>query len=81
MKANSIPRLELLRNIFLSRLMMSVKKALSKILTILDCFYWTDSEITISRIKAKGKVLKIFVESRLCEIREKADASKLFCFK
>ena len=81
MKANSIPRLELLGNIFLSRLMMSVKNALSKILTILDCFYWTDSEVTISKIKAMGKVFKIFVENRLGETREKADASKLFCFK
>ena len=47
-KANIITRLELLGNILLSRLMISVKNALSKILTIPDCFYWTSSGVTIS---------------------------------
>ena len=48
--------------------MISVKNALSKILTIPDFFYWRDSQVTILWIKAEDKVLKIFVENRVCEI-------------
>lgn len=50
------------------------------ILTIIDCFYWTDFEVTISCIKSEGKVFKIFVENRVCEIYKNTDVSKwLYC--
>ena len=54
-KSTTIPRLELLGNVLLSRLMTSVKNALSKIINISNYFYWTDSMVTLARITSKGK--------------------------
>ena len=51
MKQNTIPRLEFLGNILLSRLMNSVKSALSKCILISNCYFWTDSQVTLSWIK------------------------------
>ena len=66
MKQNTIPRLQLLGNILLSRLMNSVKNALSKCILISN-YFWTDFQVTLSWIKAKGKMFKPFVENRVCE--------------
>ena len=78
MKQNTIPRLELLGNILLSRLMNSVKNALSKCILISNCYFWTVSQVTLSWIKAEGKMFKPFVENRVCEIRKNTDISKWF---
>ena len=46
MKTITIPRLELLGNLLLSRLMGSVKLALKEELKFDESYYWTDSKIT-----------------------------------
>ena len=64
-----IPRTELLGSMLLARLMDSVKKALEYQVTISDHFYWTDSIICLSSIKAFSKEYEIFAKNRLNEIR------------
>ena len=78
MKQNTIPRLELLVNILLSRLTNSVKNALSKYILISNCYLWTESQVTFSWIKVDGKIFKPFVENRVCEIQKNTDISKWF---
>ena len=55
MKDTTIPRLQLLGNVLLSRLMASVKNALSKIIDISNYFCWTDSMVTLIWITSKVK--------------------------
>ena len=50
-KENTMAILELLENILLSTLMISVKNPLPKLLAVSDCFYWTGSQVIISCIK------------------------------
>ena len=69
-KITTIPRLELLGNVLLSRLMASVKKALSKVINISNYFYWTNSAVTLAWIISQGKNHKTLVENRVQEIRE-----------
>ena len=78
MKQNTIPHLELLGNILLSRLMNSVKNALSKCTLISNCYFWTDSQVTLSWVKAKRKMFKPFVDNRICEIRKNTDILEWF---
>ena len=77
-KGTTIPRLELLGNVLLSRLMASVKSALSKIVNISNNFYWTDSMVTLAWITSKGKNFKTFVENRVREIRDDTSISRWF---
>ena len=49
-KETTIPRLELLGNLILSRLMNSVKNALSKTLSFNDFYFWTDSKVLLAWI-------------------------------
>ena len=46
-KSTTIPKLELLGNILLSRLITSVKNALSKVTNVSKYFYWTDLKVTL----------------------------------
>ena len=62
-KGSTIPRLELLGNLLLSRLMDSVKKSLSKVLSISEVFLWTDSQVTIAWIRTENKEFQTFVEN------------------
>ena len=73
---HTIPRTELLGNLLLVRLMKSVKKALGSQVIILDHFYWTDSIVCLSWIKAFDKEYKTFVQNRLNEIRELSNIEK-----
>ena len=55
-KPTTIPRLELLGNLLLARLMKNVKKALQNLdYTVKRCF-WTDSKVTLSWIFSDSKV-------------------------
>ena len=69
-KGPIIPRLELLGNLLLSRLMDSVEKSLSKILSISEVFLWIESQITLVWIRAENKEYQTFVENRVQEIRK-----------
>ena len=78
MKQNTISCLELLGNILLTRLTNSVKNAPSKCILISNCYFWTDSQVTLSWIKAERKMFKPFVENKVCEIRKNSEISKWF---
>ena len=73
MKTITIPRLELLRNFFLSHLIDSVKLALKEELKFERSYYWTDSKITLSWIKLVKKEYNVFVQNRVQEIRKLTD--------
>lgn len=74
LKSITMPRLELLGNLLLSRLVKSVVVALEKELSFDKILFWTDSTITLSWIKATSKEFVPFVENRLKEIRNNSDA-------
>ena len=80
-KETTIPRLELLGNLILSRLMNSVKSTLSKTLSFYDFYFWADSKVTLAWISAVQKEYKTFVENRVQEIRKTTDLSKWFYCK
>ena len=77
-KKTTIPRLELLGNLLLSKLMTSVKNALSKSICISNCYFWTDSQVTLPWITSLDKNHKTFVENRVREIRKNADVANWF---
>ena len=66
----SIPRLELLGNLILARLMSAVENALKTVIHISRKFYYTDSKAALSWIKSLDKEFETFVENRLKEIRK-----------
>ena len=77
-KTLTIPRLELMGNLLLSRLTYSVLKALDGELEIDELFCWSDSKITLAWIKAEEKELKTFVQNRVLEIRNNVSSEKWF---
>ena len=74
----TIPKLELMGNLVLSRLMQSVKNALEKIFQFSNVLYWTDSKVSLSWIRAQNKEFKTFVENRVQEIRNLTNYSNWF---
>ena len=73
LKTETIPRLELLGNLLLSRLITSVKNALKNCDHVDKIYLWTDSKVTLSWVKAIDKEFKTFVENCLREIRSNTD--------
>ena len=69
----SIPRLELLGSLILSRLMKTVKRALQKLTTINLKVYLKDSQVVLTWIKTTDKKNKQFVEKRVVEIRQNSN--------
>ena len=70
MKELSIPRLELMACLLLSRLMVSVKLAVEKEVSVKNIFCWTDSQIALWWIRQRRKEWKIWVQNRVETIRE-----------
>ena len=74
-KSNSspytVPRLELLGCLILSRFMETVKNAFKADIGIPGTRFYTDSTINLYRIKGLNKEYKQFVQNRLHEIRNK----------
>ena len=66
----TIPRLELLAALILSRLVYSVRVALLPVIKVDEVFCWTDSMTTLHWIKGVGREYKQFVENRVKEIRQ-----------
>ena len=66
----TIPPLELLGNLLLSRLISSVINNLIAVYSIDKIFAWTDSSIAYSWIKNINKVCKSFIQTRVQLIRE-----------
>ena len=65
LKTESIPRLELLENLLLSQLIISVKTYWKTVSTVIKCIHGQTHSWTDSWIKAIGKEFKTFVENRL----------------
>ena len=75
-----MPKMELLGNLILSNLMVTVMTALQRDLKIDGFSCWTDSMVSLSWIKATEKVFKVFVQNRLTKIRANCEPSKWeFC--
>ena len=77
-KKYSIPKLALLGNYILSKLITVVSDSLQKETEIHDYRCWTDSMITLAWIKATDKELKTFCQSRVVKIRKQTDVNKWF---
>ena len=69
LKKNSIPRLELLGALILSRLIKRVRDELVKVMSCEGVFCLTDAEIVLHWIKGEYKDYKQFVQNRVSEIR------------
>ena len=67
-----IPRLELLGNLLLSKLVVSVLSALKEELCINGVYLWSDSKISLAWIwiKAENKEFKTFIQNRVIVIRK-----------
>ena len=74
-KAQTIPRLELMAALLTSRLVVRVKQALSSVYEISSCFCWTDSMVVYHWITQEEKEFQQFVENRISEIRRLTPAS------
>ena len=55
MKHFSIPRLDLLGSVLLTKLMNSVKAVIHLVWGVKNAYYWTVSEISLYRIKRVNK--------------------------
>ena len=75
-KGPTLPRLDLLSTLLLTRLMKSVESALSKSFPFDRRRYWNDSKIALAWIEATHKEFKPFVENRLKDIREKSNPNE-----
>lgn len=71
----TIPRLELLGCLLLSRLTNNVRNCLYDIYTFDNVFLWTDSSIAYSWIVNKNREYKTFVQNRVKEINEFSDGA------
>ena len=67
---HTIPRLELLGNFILSKLVVSVSKALEEEMIIDKIYCWSDSKVSLAWINARNKEFKTFVQNRVLEIRK-----------
>ena len=75
-KGHTIPRLELLGNLILCRLMSTVQSALESEIKVDDVFFWSDSLVSLGWIKSWRKELKTFCQNRVTEIRRDSDMTK-----
>ena len=66
----TVPRLELLSCLILSVLMNTISEALKEDIEISDMQFWTDSTISLNRIRNVQVEYKQFVENRLTKIRK-----------
>ena len=69
LKEQTIPRLELLSALLLTKLMASVSSALEPELTLGEPSYFTDSKVSLYWIKGQAKEWKPFVQNRVDQIR------------
>ncbi|XP_065182497.1 uncharacterized protein LOC135813325 [Sycon ciliatum] len=71
----TIPRLELLAALTLARLLVTVRQALDKQITVASTHCWTDSRVALGWITNTEQEWKQFVHNRVCEIRRLTDVS------
>ena len=66
----SVPRLELLSCVLLSKLIGCVREALNSVFDNLDCYCWSDSEVALCWLKGNTKSWKPWVENRVVKCRK-----------
>ena len=71
----SIPRIELLSCLLLSKLVSTIVNAMSVVVVVSETVCWTDSLVALWWIKRAYKIWKVWVENRVRKIREKVDSS------
>lgn len=69
LKTLSIPRLELLGSVILTKLLKDIKNALSTRVLINNVYCWTDSTVVLCWIKGEEKTWKPWVENRVVNVR------------
>ena len=73
LKTVTIPKLELLGCLLLSKLLSQVLTSMKSRISIQTVVCWSDSEVTLSWIRGKEKAWKSWIENRVVEIREVVD--------
>ena len=69
MKTLTIPKLELLGALLLSRLLPVIEKSLSPVIDITKTIAWIDSSVAYSWMTNDSKTYKTFIQNRVNEIR------------
>ena len=72
-RKETIPRLELMGNLLLSRLVQNIVSAVKDEIVFDKITCFTDSQVSLSWIKAEAKELKTFVQNRVIEIRKNVE--------
>ena len=76
----TIPKLELLGNSVLSRLILTILNSLKGETDILSLYGWSDSKFSLAWIKSYNKEFVTFVQNRVVEIRKNVPTEKWkFC--
>ncbi len=76
-KIQSLPRLELLGILILSKIIDSILNALNSEMVIAEQFYWSDSTVAIGWCKAEDKEFNTFVQNRVNRTRSTIDVTQL----
>ena len=76
LKGETVPRLELMSALILSRLIITLSNALRSIVKVDHMYCWQDSQITLWWIYGITKEFKQFVRNRLVEIIKLVDFRK-----
>ncbi|XP_065180252.1 uncharacterized protein LOC135810689 [Sycon ciliatum] len=73
--SQTIPRLELLSALVLARLIVRVRKALARYVSVSRIACWTDSMIALHWIRGDTREWKTFVQNRVVEVRSLVPSS------
>ena len=65
----TVPRMELMGNLLLSKLVVNIKEAVKEEMTIDETYCWSDSMVSLAWINAREKEFKTFVQNRVISIR------------
>ena len=72
----TIPRLELLGNLILSRLIVTALNAFKDEIDISSIYAWSDSKVSLAWIKSISKEFQTFVQNRVVKIRKNLSFEK-----
>ena len=75
-KKLTIPTLELLSCLLLSKLMSTVCRLLQVVIVVNQEYFWSDSKVALAWIKGQGKQWKLWVQNRVNKIKQISDADQ-----